>query len=511
MHVAYLAPLLLLLVCVEGRATGGLSVEKQGAKRDRLLDARRRGRRSDVVRQSLVTQPIMLAALKQKGEDGLQSLLVKHGGAAAIFGGMISHLIFGTLYCWGNFASYAPPSLRFFDGQEHKGSPDATLVFPLTLVSQCFAMPFGTMLAKQLGPRATMLLGCSLVSAGVYMASFAKTLSTFIFFYSIVFGTGVGLGYTAAMIAGWKWMPHAKGLVSGLILTGFGAGGFIFNLVGTYLANPNGANPVNGKFPPEVYANFPKMLRTLSIVYICMAALGSIFITDPSAVGSIGSAPPSPDVENSKKQTDKKELAAPDGLALEEALKTPQFYLMWCMIVMSASAGLNVASVYKQFASVSPALAGDSFQSLVGGLGALSNGGGRIFWGTLSDKIGFKQSFAILTLVQALVHAYYPSTSQSKIAFTFFTCLCYFLLAGNFALMPPSIQRIYGPKNGALIYGIIYSAFGFASIGSLFMNKHLSASLGLDGVFRVLSVFSIIAAVLTSQLVPVSKWAGSQV
>jgi hypothetical protein len=77
--------------------------------------------------------------------------------------------------------------------------------------------------------------------------------------------------------------------------------------------------------------------------------------------------------------------------------------------------------------------------------------------------------------------------------------------------MPPSIQRIYGPKNGALIYGIIYSAFGFASIGSLFMNKHLSASLGLDGVFRVLSVFSIIAAVLTSQLVPVTKWAGSQV
>jgi MFS transporter, OFA family, oxalate/formate antiporter len=306
----------------------------------------------------------------------------------------------------------------------------------------------------------------------------------------------------------------AKGLVSGLILTGFGAGGFIFNLFGTYLANPNGANQINGKFPPEVYANFPKMLRTLSSVYFCMALVGSIFITDPSTVGSggSGSVPPSPDLENSKKQTDKKEVVSPDGLALDEALRTPQFYLMWCMIVMSASAGLNVASVYKQFASVSPALAGDSFQSLVGGLGALSNGGGRIFWGMLSDKIGFKQSFAILTLAQSLVHAYYPSTSQSKIAFTFFTCLCYFLLAGNFALMPPSIQRIYGPKNGALIYGIIYSAFGTASIGSLFMNKHLSVSLGLDGVFRVLSVFSIIAAVLTSQLVPVTnKWAGSQV
>jgi OFA family oxalate/formate antiporter-like MFS transporter len=181
------------------------------------------------------------------------------------------------------------------------------------------------------------------------------------------------------------------------------------------------------------------------------------------------------------------------------------------MVVASASAGLNVASVYKQFASVSPALAGDGFQSLVGGLGALSNGLGRIFWGTLSDKIGFKQSFALLTLVQALVHAYYPSTASSKTAFTIFTCLCYFFLAGNFALMPPSVQRLFGPKNGSLIYGIVYSAFGAASIGALFMNKHLTESLGFEGVFRILSLFSIVATILASQLVPLKSFKESAI
>lgn len=452
--------------------------------------------------------------LKQRS-DGLASTIAhvsnffaKHGGWATIFGGMISHLIFGTLYCWGNFLSYAPPTMRFFDGVDRKGSPDALYVFPLTLVAQCFAMPLGTILANQLGPRQTMLLGCSIVVAGVFLASYATTLATFIFFYSIVFGTGVGLGYTSAMIAGWKWMPKSKGLVSGSILTGFGAGGFIFNYIGTSLANPNNLNPINGKFPVEVYQNFPKMLRTLACMYMGMALIGSIFITEPQiALSSSPSFSPDPESKKNKIETS----SEPQGLSVAEALKTPQFWLMWFMIATSASAGLNVASVYKQFAAVSPALAGDTFQSLVGGLGALFNGLGRIFWGSLSDKIGFKQSFAILTLIQALIHAYYPAAANSKMTFTLFTCLCYFFLAGNFALMPPSIQRIFGPKNGALIYGIIYSAFGAASVGSLYINKHLTASLGFDGVFRVLSLFSIVATLLTSQLVPLKNYSGSSI
>ena len=47
------------------------------------------------------------------------------------------------------------------------------------------------------------------------------------------------------------------------------------------------------------------------------------------------------------------------------------------------------------------------------------------------------------------------------------TGLCYFCLAGNFALMPPATQRIFGTKNGASIYGLLYSAFAFASIGGI--------------------------------------------
>jgi hypothetical protein len=51
------------------------------------------------------------------------------------------------------------------------------------------------------------------------------------------------------------------------------------------------------------------------------------------------------------------------------------------------------------------------------------------------------------------------------------TCLCFFLLAGNFAMMPPATTKIFGQKNGALIYGIVYTAFATASIATMFLSK----------------------------------------
>jgi hypothetical protein len=95
-----------------------------------------------------------------------------------------------------------------------------------------------------------------------------------------------------------------------------------------------------GKFPPEVYAAFPQMLRKLSMIYASLCILGSLFVSEPKEVG------------------DKKAVAPAIGVDIMEALKTPQFYLIWMMIFSSASAGLNVASVYKQFAAIKPALTG---------------------------------------------------------------------------------------------------------------------------------------------------------
>lgn len=69
------------------------------------------------------------------------------------------------------------------------------------------------------------------MALGVFLSSYAPNLATFMFCYSFLFGTGIGLAYTAPMVNGWRWFPNRKGMVSGAVVAGFGAGGFVFNQV----------------------------------------------------------------------------------------------------------------------------------------------------------------------------------------------------------------------------------------------------------------------------------------
>jgi hypothetical protein len=128
------------------------------------------------------------------------------------------------------------------------------------------------------------MLGCWLTAAAVYMSSYQKTLGSFILFYSFLFGTGAGLAYTSPMAAGWKWLPNHKGLVTGGVLASFGAGGFLFSMIGSKHVNPSGLNPVEGRFPPEVYERFPSMLRKLAVMYAVVSFIGSCFVTEPAPV-----------------------------------------------------------------------------------------------------------------------------------------------------------------------------------------------------------------------------------
>ena len=67
--------------------------------------------------------------------------------------------------------------------------------------------------------------------------------------------------------------------MSGSVLTGFGAGGFFFNLIGTNLINPNKVNPINGDFPQAVYDRFPTMLRSLAGIYAALSLVGTLMVS----------------------------------------------------------------------------------------------------------------------------------------------------------------------------------------------------------------------------------------
>ena len=217
-------------------------------------------------------------------------------------------------------------------------------------------------------------------------------------------GTGIGVGYNPPMVAGWSWFPDKKGMVNGIILTGFGAGGFIFNKIGasavctwarlpvditrtqnltmtltptlgTSIVNPDG---LSTPFPPEVSAAFPTMLRKLAGMYAVMSIVGSLLIKRNDAI-----------------EAPAKGAAVPEatGIEFKDAIRSKKFFTLWLMILATAGPMLNMGNLYKKFAisSGSEAISSDVFQSTMGGIGAIFNGLGRLFWGAVVDVYGFEK------------------------------------------------------------------------------------------------------------------------
>lgn len=69
------------------------------------------------------------------------------------------------------------------------------------------------------------------------------SFTAFMVTFSVSFGICNGLSYTIPLKVGWDHYPNNKGLVSGVIIGGFGLGSFIFGLISTLLINPNNNKP----------------------------------------------------------------------------------------------------------------------------------------------------------------------------------------------------------------------------------------------------------------------------
>ena len=122
-------------------------------------------------------------------------------------------------------------------------------------------------------------VGASIGLTMILIACSMKDFYAFLGFFSIGFGICNGLTYMVPMNHGWLWFPERPGLISGIIIGGFGIGTFVFNLVCTAIVNPDDEKAVDGQFSEEVNERVPRMLYTLAIscVIISIASILLIF------------------------------------------------------------------------------------------------------------------------------------------------------------------------------------------------------------------------------------------
>lgn len=210
-----------------------------------------------------------------------------------IAAGCLVHLSLGTLYTFGNLGPYIVSYVRNQSHPADLHSVTTSWIYACALIGQGGAMFFGGWLASKIGPRLSTLIGSWTMSVGVALSYFAIRVSFWLLLltYGIMFGVGVGIAYIGPLSCAMKWFPKWKGVVNGVVVSGFGLGALVFDAVQTSYINPDNlvTNIANPSDPKERYYTqqdlldrVPTMFLILGATYATMQFIGCMFLVNPS-------------------------------------------------------------------------------------------------------------------------------------------------------------------------------------------------------------------------------------
>ncbi|MCL2848253.1 MAG: OFA family MFS transporter [Firmicutes bacterium] len=404
-------------------------------------------------------------------------------------------LTIGIAYIWSAFQGGITEGL--FAGNNAL----AGLTFSLLLASLTISSVFGGKLATRFSTRAVIIAGGIMVAIGFFSASFVTYNTRWLLWltYGVIGGAGMGFTYTPSLACVQKWFPHKKGLITGVVVTALGLGTVIFTpLVEFMIYSFNGINfvgintgesltfmilagvflvfgVVGGIFmqnPPEGYADFvnDKLKEKLKQCEKCDDVLGAkdavahIEGEHETEAGDDCEACPKPIVyafHPPIKRAKRPKLPefVPRNLNATQMLKTPYYYLMTAALMLACINGLMVINFARPIAY----LRGFRDVAFVAILAVgLSNSGGRILWGAISDKLGRLNTMFILLGSTALFAPFIVIVPGGGVfAIIALIGLCY---GGILAIFPAFTAEVFGVKNLATNYGFVLLGFGVGAI-----------------------------------------------
>jgi OFA family oxalate/formate antiporter-like MFS transporter len=377
----------------------------------------------------------------------------------------------GAVYAWSVFRI---PLAKQFGWS----IPEVTLTFTISIFTLGIAAFFGGLWLNRRGPRIVALTGGVMYGVGVFLASFSKHGLWWLYLsYGVIGGIGLGFAYIVPVAVLVKWFPDRRGLITGIAVGGFGAGALITAPVATRLIQTVG------------------VLHTfayLGIAFLIVTVVSGAFMQNPPEGWKPAGWSPSATQAAQRAKRD---------YTLPEALATWQWWALWLLLFLNTSAGISVISqeapMFQELARVSAAVAAGMV-----GVVSLGNALGRVFWAAVSDGITRKATFFVMFLLQVLLFWFLPSITSASIltVVAFVVLLCY---GGGFGTMPAFAADFFGAKNVGPIYGLMLTAWGFASaFGPLLIAYMRQANGTYRGALHVIAGVMLISAVLPMLVSP---------
>ena len=382
--------------------------------------------------------------------------------------GVLMQIALGAVYAWSVFRT---PLVKAF----HWSISQVTLTFTICVFVLGFAAFIGGLWLNKSGPRPVALTAGVLYGLGVFLACFSANKLWWLYFsYGIIGGTGLGFGYIVPISVLVKWFPDKRGLITGIAVGGFGAGALVTAPIAQRLI---------------VSVGVLHTFAYLGIAYLIVVVGAGWFMQNPPAGYVPAGWTPT--------ATQKSQRAAAD-YTLGSALGTWQWWALWLILFLNTTAGISVISqeapMFQEIAKVTAVVAAGMV-----GIASIGNAVGRVFWAWVSDGITRRWTFVLMYVCQVGLFWVMPNIGQASLltVLTFIILMCY---GGGFGTMPAFAADYFGAKNIGPIYGLMLTAWGFASAFGPLLIAHLrqvgtSFTYGLH-VIAVIVLVSIVVPVV---------------
>lgn len=381
-----------------------------------------------------------------------------------VINGFILLLFLGLIYAWSIFV--APLEAEFGWSRS-----ETSMAFTICMCLFCIGGFASGIISKSKSPRFIIWMCAIFVLAGFLATARISSLIGLYICYGGFVGFGVGLAYNAVISTVTKWFPDKTGLVSGVLLMGFGFGGMALGTASTALIEILGwRNTFTG----------------IGIVFAALIVISSFLIK-----------PPSDEVILPKAEKGQNDTVQSRDFTTKEMLWTTSFWMIFTWAVVLTSAGLAMighASPCAIDMGVSTATA-----AVFTGLISVFNGSGRVVIGIIFDKIGRKKAMMIVSasfivsgfvLMAALAFKSIPLLVAGYI----FTGFSY---SGIMPCNSTVISSFYGHKNYAMNFSMINMNIIIASPLGPFLAGVLQTTSGsYFTTFVAMAIFGAVAFVL---------------
>jgi MFS family permease len=360
------------------------------------------------------------------------------------------HLSIGEIYAFSVFK--VPLKDHFGTGLTPIG-----IIFSIAIGMLGLSAAFGGRWVERAGPRKAMTLAAICWGSGFLIGALGVAADQLWIVYlgvGFIGGIGLGIGYISPVSTLIKWFPDRPGMATGLAIMGFGGGALIASpleakLLATFADKPEDA--IVGSF------------IVLGLVYFVAMMLGAMAVKVPAE----GWRP-----EGWSGTTRQRTMVTRGNVTATNAIKTPQFWLLWTVLFCNVTAGIGIleqaAPMIQDFFSSVTAAAAAGFVGLL----SLCNMSGRFGWSSTSDVIGRKPTYMMFLGVGAICYFLIAVAGTTSVAvFVILTGIILSFYGGGFATVPAYLKDLFGTIEVGAIHGRLLTAWSAAGIvGPLIVN-----------------------------------------